>query len=76
MLDDIKTSVREAAMKLCRVLTASLIRNVSVESGSSDKDADIVLKNVIPFLMGPSGLEAGAEEVQKFALCRFKQAMR
>ena len=70
VLDDIKASVREAAQKLCRTLTASMIRNVSVETGSSAEDAKIVLKHIMPFLMGPSGLEAQADEVQSFALGR------
>lgn len=57
-------------MKLCRVLTAAMIKNVDVNAGSSPKDAETVLKSLMPFLMGGSGLEAGAKEVQIFALRR------
>jgi proteasome component ECM29 len=64
VMDDIKDSVRKAAMSLCRILTATLVRNV--ESGASAKNSDIMLRNVMPFL--ESQLEASAEEVQLFAL--------
>ncbi|KAI9849048.1 MAG: proteasome component M29 [Thelocarpon superellum] len=66
VLDDIKESVRAAAMALCRVLTSLLVR--SVEAGSSSRSATAMLDNVMPFLMSPSGLEASATEVQAFAL--------
>ncbi|KAI9683351.1 MAG: proteasome component M29 [Trizodia sp. TS-e1964] len=65
VLDDIKESVRTAAMNLCRVLTGTLIRNL--ESGHSHT-TDAMLKNVMPFLMSPAGVEASAQEVQMFAL--------
>lgn len=68
VLDDVKESVRTAAMKLCRVLTAAMIKIVDVNAGSSPKDAETVLKSLMPFLMGSSGLEAEAKEVQIFAL--------
>ena len=66
VLDDIKESVRAAAMNLCRVLTGLLVR--SVEAGSSSHKSRVMLENVMPFLMSPAGLEASAEEVQMFAL--------
>ncbi|KAI5805358.1 proteasome stabiliser-domain-containing protein [Peziza echinospora] len=68
VMDDIKESVRIAALTLCRVLATSMVRVVSVDSGASQKDADIVLKNLMPFLLGIQGLEAQAKEVQIFAL--------
>ncbi|KAL1638553.1 proteasome component M29 [Diplodia intermedia] len=67
VLDDIKESVRQAAGGLARVLTAILTR--SLEAGdSSMKNADTMLKNVLPFLLSTSGLESSAKEVQYFAL--------
>ncbi|KAH7062064.1 proteasome stabiliser-domain-containing protein [Macrophomina phaseolina] len=67
VLDDIKESVRAAAGDLARVLTAILTR--SLEAGdTSAKNADTMLKNVLPFLLSTSGLESGAREVQFFAL--------
>ncbi|GME52075.1 Armadillo-like helical [Neofusicoccum parvum] len=67
VLDDIKESVRVAAAGLARVLTAILTR--SLEAGdTSVKNADTMLKNVLPFLLSTSGLESSAKEVQGFAL--------
>ena len=64
--DDIKESVRAAAMALARVLTGILTRGL--EAGeSSARSADKMLKQVLPFLLSPSGLESGAPEVQEFA---------
>jgi proteasome component ECM29 len=68
VLDDIKESVRVAAMGLCRVLTAILVRSVESSSSSSSKDTNVMLENVMPFLLSTSGLEASAQEVQMFAL--------
>ncbi|KAI9772224.1 MAG: proteasome component M29 [Geoglossum simile] len=68
VLDDIKESVRVAAMGLCRVLTAILVRSVEFSSSSSAKDTNAMLENVMPFLLSTSGLEASAQEVQMFAL--------
>ena len=65
--DDIKQSVRTAAMSLARVLTGILTR--SLEAGeASASTAAIMLKEVIPFLLGTSGLESGAAEVQAFSI--------
>ena len=64
--DDIKESVRTAAMSLARVLTGILTRGL--EAGdSAARTADRMLKQVLPFLLSPSGLESGAPEVQDFA---------
>ncbi len=64
--DDIKESVRTAAMALARVLTGILTR--ALEAGeSSIRSSDKMLKQILPFLLSPSGLESGAPEVQEFA---------
>lgn len=63
--DDIKESVRDAAMSLARVLTGVLTRGL--EAGESSASAEKMLKQVLPFLLSPSGLESGAPEVQDFA---------
>lgn len=68
VMDDIKESVRMAALTLCRVLASIMVRLVDVDSGASQKDADVVLQNLMPFLLGTQGLEAQAKEVQIFAL--------
>ena len=67
VMDDVKSSVRDAAMALARVLTSILVR--SLEAGdSSSTSAGMMLKNVLPFLLSPSGLESSATDVQGFAL--------
>ena len=63
--DDIKESVRDAAMSLARVLTGVLTRGL--EAGESSSSAGKMLKQVLPFLLSPSGLESGAPEVQDFS---------
>ena len=64
--DDIKESVRAAAMALARVLTGILTR--ALEAGdSSARIADQMLKQVLPFLLSTQGLESGAAEVQDFS---------
>lgn len=68
VLDDVKDSVRTAGLQLTRGLTTSLVRQVEVESGNSEKVAEKILSDLIPFLMGTSGLQSDSEDVQKFAL--------
>ncbi|KAL3424730.1 proteasome component ECM29 [Phlyctema vagabunda] len=65
VMDDIKGSVRTAASALSKVLTGILVRQV--ESGTNTKDAQAMLKQVLPFLLGPQGLESSAEDVRLFA---------
>ncbi len=64
--DDIKESVRSAAMALARVLTGILTRGLEAGEASA-RSADKMLKQVLPFLLSPSGLESGAPDVQDFA---------
>lgn len=65
--DDIKVSVRTAAMSLAKVLTGILTRSLEATNTSSKK-ADAMLEQVVPFLLSPSGLESSAQDVQAFAL--------
>ena len=65
--DDIKDSVRVAAMSLAKNLTGILIRSLEAGEGASAK-ANAMLEQVLPFLLGPSGLEASAKDVQVFAV--------
>ena len=53
-------------MSLARVLTGILTR--SLESGESSSSVNLMLKQILPFLLGPSGLESGADDVERFAL--------
>lgn len=67
VLDDIKESVRAAAASLARVLTGILTRALEADTSAS-KNASVMLKNVLPFILSTSGLESSAQEVQAFAL--------
>lgn len=67
-VDDIKESVRTAGMQLTRGLANTLIRHVDTDSGASPKRAAQILENLVPFLIGNSGLQSDAEEIQSFAL--------
>ena len=67
VLDDIKDSVRVAASKLSQTLTNVALH--ALETGDArSKRARLMLEHLIPFLMGPGGLESGSEEVQKFSM--------
>lgn len=67
--------MRQAAMALARVLTGVLTR--SLEAGDSSKStANSMLREVLPFLLSPSGLESSAQEVQAFALRTLLQIIK
>ena len=62
-------------MALARVLTGILTR--SLEAGEqSNRTADAMLANILPFLLGSSGLESSAQEVQAFALSTLLQIIK
>ncbi|RMD44320.1 hypothetical protein DV735_g871, partial [Chaetothyriales sp. CBS 134920] len=67
VLDDVKETVRLAAMKLCRSLVNMLIRNLEVGQGNTTtKRASIMLQHAMPFLL--KQMEGGAaQEVQQYA---------
>ena len=64
VLDDVKESVRVAAMKLCRNLTSMLLRNLEVAQGIT-KRATTMLNHAMPFLLQQMHSGAG-KEVQQF----------
>lgn len=65
VLDDVKETVRVAAMKLCRTLTNMLVRNLEVGQGNT-KRATTLLNHAMPFLL--KQMEGGqAQEVQQYA---------
>ena len=73
--DDIKESVRSAAMALARVLTGILTREFEAGSGAS-RDGEKMLRQVLPFLLSPSGLESSAPDVQEFARTALLEIIR
>lgn len=65
VLDDVKETVRVAAMKLCRTLTNMLVRNLEAGQGNT-KRATTLLNHAMPFLL--KQMEGGqAQEVQQYA---------
>ncbi|ODV79379.1 ARM repeat-containing protein [Suhomyces tanzawaensis NRRL Y-17324] len=72
VMDDIKESVRKESEKLSKVLTASLIRMIKTDKGSSvnveGSRPSMVLHKLIPFLLGARGLMSDSEDVKNFSL--------
>ncbi|KAI3144444.1 hypothetical protein CBS147325_5204 [Penicillium roqueforti] len=66
LLDDIKESVRTAALKLCQTITNSVIR--TLETSGTEKRAGTLLQSAIPFLLSDKGLDSSVEEVQGYAI--------
>ncbi|KAK6213509.1 proteasome component ECM29 [Colletotrichum tabaci] len=66
VLDDVKSSVRDAALKLCMGLTGTIVRQL--EEGGASSSAQAMLRQALRFLLSPSGLESGVEEVKMFSL--------
>ncbi|KAE8414924.1 proteasome stabiliser-domain-containing protein [Aspergillus pseudocaelatus] len=67
LVDDIKESVRAAALKLCQAITNAVIRTLET-SYTETKRADIMLASTIPFLLSDKGMESDVQEVQGFAI--------
>lgn len=63
-------------MSLARALTSILTRSLEAGRSSSARNAESMLKRVLPFLLSPSGLESSAQEVQVFALSTLLQIIK
>ncbi|KAJ5408305.1 hypothetical protein N7509_002188 [Penicillium cosmopolitanum] len=74
LLDDIKESVRTAALKLCQTLTNSVIR--TLETNGSEKRAGILLGSAVPFLLSDKGLDSSVEEVRGYAIGALVQIIK
>ena len=66
VMDDAKGTVRDAAAKLCRTLSNTLVRQL--EQGDSSKAASGMIGEALPFLLSINGVESSAKEVQGFSL--------
>ncbi|VEU21958.1 DEKNAAC102976 [Brettanomyces naardenensis] len=62
-MDDIKESVRKEGNLLTRYLATTMVHRIS----GSKKGSEESLKQLIPFLLGNSGLLSDAEDVKSFA---------
>lgn len=68
-MDDIKDSVRKEGNKLTKSLSTILLRTIDAKySSSSPIKAEKVLKDLIPFLLGPRGILSEAEDVKNFSI--------
>ncbi|CAK7227611.1 proteasome component M29 [Sporothrix bragantina] len=72
VLDDVKGSVREAALRLCITLSNTLVRQL--EEGDSgggksgpSKSATAMMNEALPFLLSDKGIESGVEDVKVFS---------
>ncbi|KAL1955050.1 hypothetical protein VTO42DRAFT_341 [Malbranchea cinnamomea] len=67
VMDDVKGSVRAAALTLGQALSKAVIR--SLETGSPDSERTrLMLEHIFPFLLGRNGMESSASEAQLFAI--------
>jgi len=65
VLDDVKGSVRAAALSLCIGLSNTLVRQL--EAGGSTANATAMIKEAVPFLMSDKGIESSVKDVQVMA---------
>ncbi|KAH7150323.1 proteasome stabiliser-domain-containing protein [Dactylonectria estremocensis] len=65
VLDDVKGSVREAALRLCMTLSNGLVRQL--EEGTNGSASQAMMKEALPFLLSDKGVESSVQEVQVFA---------
>ncbi|KIV95343.1 hypothetical protein PV10_03010 [Exophiala mesophila] len=73
VLDDVKESVRLAAMKLCRTLTSMLIRNL--ETDGNTKRSRTMLNHAMPFLLQQMDGGAG-KDVQQYAIVTLLEVVK
>ncbi|KAK3989901.1 proteasome component ECM29 [Cladorrhinum sp. PSN332] len=66
VLDDVKGTVRQAALGLCMALSKTLVRQLE-ESGSTAA-AKAMVNEALPFLLSENGIESSAKEVQIFSI--------
>lgn len=75
VMDDIKESVRAAALRLCQVITNILTR--TLETGDTEsKRAKTMLNHLIPFLLSQRGMESSAQEVQAYSITTVIQIIK
>lgn len=65
VLDDVKSTVRAAALRLCVALSNTLVRQL--EESSSTASATAMMNEALPFLLSDKGIESGVEDVKLFA---------
>ncbi|PSR77527.1 proteasome stabiliser-domain-containing protein [Coniella lustricola] len=66
VLDDVKASVRESAMRLCMGMANTLTRQL--EEGGVSASAKDMMSSTLPFLLSDNGIESSVDEVKGFAI--------
>ncbi|KAF3762700.1 hypothetical protein M406DRAFT_63530 [Cryphonectria parasitica EP155] len=66
VLDDVKATVRESAMRLCMSMANTLTRQL--EEGGVSASARDMMASTLPFLLSDNGIESSVEEVKSFAI--------
>lgn len=66
VLDDVKATVREAAMRLCMGMANTLTRQL--EEGGLSASAKDMMSSTLPFLLSDKGIESGVDDVKGFAI--------
>lgn len=66
VLDDVKSTVREAAMKLCMGMANTLTRQL--EEGGVSASAKDMMSSTLPFLLSENGIESSVDEVKQFSI--------
>ncbi|CAM1511873.1 Fc.00g093860.m01.CDS01 [Cosmosporella sp. VM-42] len=65
VLDDVKGTVRKAALQLCMALANGLVRQL--EEGSNGAAAKAMIQEALPFLLSDKGIDSSVKEVRLFA---------
>lgn len=65
VLDDVKGTVRNAALHMCIALSTTLVRQL--EESASTASARAMINEALPFLLSDKGIGSGVEEVKDFS---------
>lgn len=65
VLDDVKGSVRQAALRLCMTLSKNLVHQLAESHNTSAAKA--MMKEALPFLLSDKGAESSVEDVKIFS---------
>ena len=65
VVDDVKATVRNAALHLCIALSTTLVRQL--EDAGSTATAKAMMNEALPFLLSDKGIESSVGEVKMFA---------
>lgn len=66
VLDDVKATVRNEALKLCMGMANTLTRQL--EEGGAKASAQDMMSSTLPFLLSDKGIESNVNEVKGFAI--------